>query len=158
MGNKPDMFPQCKSQKVFSTDITVDVVVRSSFTWSRNTSVFITARKRCLGQGFFLHLSVILFTGGGGRGGGCLSHCMLGYTHTLDTHTPLDTYPLGHTPPGHHTRTAGHRHTAGHTHTPRYTHTHTHPWRPPGHPPGYYGIRSTNGWYASYWNAYLYLF
>ena len=35
----------------------------------------ITVRKRSLGKVIFLHLSVILFTGGG-----CLPHCMLGYT------------------------------------------------------------------------------
>ena len=141
------MFPQCKSQKAYSTDITVDVVVRSSFTWSQNTSVFITARKRSLGQGFFLQLSVILFTGGGG--GVCPIACWDTHTPWTQTrpwtHTPSDTHPLDT-----HTRTAGHTHTQ--------THTHTHPWRPPGHPPGYYGIRSTNGRYASYWNAYLYLF
>ena len=59
------------------------------------------------GKVMFLHMSVILFTGGW-----VSAHCML-------RHTP----PWADTPP-----------------------------------PGYYGIQSTSGWYASYWNAYLLIF
>ena len=126
MGNKPDMFPQYKSQKAYSTDITVDVVVRSSFTWSRNASVFITARKRSLGQGFFLHLSVTLFTGGEGGGVSAPLHAGI-HTHPGHTHAP------GHIPPPTHTPwTHAHAPLDTHTHPPTHTHTHT----PHTHTPG----------------------
>ena len=69
------------------------------------------------------------------HGGGCLPHCMLGYTHThTHTHTPWTHL----SPPGHRTRW---------THTP--LHTHTHPAYPPLPP-------HCSGRYALYWNAFLF--
>ena len=48
----------------------------------------------------FLHLSVILFTLGGGGG---LSHCMLGYTPPVRSGTPLGRRPMNRRPLGGHT-------------------------------------------------------
>ena len=103
-----------------------------------------TGRNEVVAKVIVLHLSVILFTGEG------LPQCMLGY------HPPGSRHPLG----------------AG-----------THPWEqvhpgaatpqeqafdssrhPPGagtpprsrHPLSPHGIRSMSGWYASYWNAFLF--
>ena len=77
------------------------------------------------------------------HGGGCLPHCMLGYTHPpgpeADNH-PDQTHPSGaDTSPG------------------------RHPPRPDPSPPGVdtpprsacWEIRATSGRYASYWNAYF---
>ena len=55
--------------------------------------------QRSWGKVMFLHVSVILFTGGG-----CLSHCMLGYSpgtrHPPQTRHPQSRQPLGaDTPP-----------------------------------------------------------
>ena len=98
--------------------------------------------------------------------GGCLPHCMLGYTPpgqtplgtpARQTHTPSQTHPLSRQSPW--------ADTPGHTHTPRQT--------PPVHagihPPaqcmmGYTHhpscavharIWSTSGCYTSHWNAFL---
>ena len=52
-----------------------------------------TARNEVWGKIMFLHLSVILFT----RGGGCLPHYILGYTPLLGRYSPRQT-PLTDTP------------------------------------------------------------
>ena len=82
-----------------------------------------------LGQGN-IFTSVCLSTGE--RGKGCLPQCMLGYT-------PPGADPLEQIPPGADT-----------------------PWEqtlPPEQTPreAESSIRSTSGWYASYWNAFLFL-
>ena len=128
----------------------------------RKVCIF-TARTRNLGQGNFLHLSVILFTGG------CLPHCIhtpYGQTHTPREDTPLrqkpptgqtpprqtqppppwaDTLPWRDTPPG---KTPSDRHLPLGQTPPRQTHS---------HPLGYYGVWTTSKRYASYLNAYLLL-
>ena len=79
------------------------------------------------GKVMFLHLSVILFTGGPV----CLIACW-------DTHTPLGRPPQATPHPADTLRAD----------TSLAKH-------PPGrHPPGYYGIWSTSGQYASYLNTY----
>ena len=88
----------------------------------------ISARKRSLRRLCFHRcLSV--------HGGGCLPHCMLEYTPKADTpmRTPLGRHPaLGRHPPGRH---------------------------PPADPTCavHAGIWSTSGWYASHWNAFLFV-
>ena len=49
--------------------------------------------QRSCGKVMFLHLSVILFTGGG------VPQCMLGYTHPLQVDTPWADTPLARPPP-----------------------------------------------------------
>ena len=78
------------------------------------------------GKVMFVHVSVILFTGG------CLPQCMLGYTHPLGRHLPW----VG--PPGRHAPIPGQT-------PPGQTPPHSACW-----------IRSTSGRYASYWNAILF--
>ena len=82
---------------------------------------------------------MILFTVGG------LPHCMLGYAPWADTplgrppgQTPPRQTPPRQTPPGRHPQAD----------TP--SRKHLVPFR-------YYGIRSSSGQYASYWNAFLYV-
>ena len=103
------------------------------------------------GKVIFLHLSVILFTGGGkylGRFPPGRS-TPLGSTH-LGRYTPLrqvphqQVHPLGRYTPQ--------VHPPGRYAPPTGT--------PPGrvHPPGgsaCWEIRATSGWYASHWNAFL---
>ena len=86
--------------------------------------------KRSLGQGNVFTPVCQSFCS---QGEGCLPHCMLG--HTLQADTPGQTSSLG-------------RHPA-----PRLTPPHGQTPPPPG---GYYGIRSTSGRYACYFNAYLF--
>ena len=97
------------------------------------------------GKVIFLHLSVILFTGGG------LRNCMLGYTTT-----PLgaDTLP---TPQQQTTGTRG-RHPPGVDNPPGTRGRH-----PPGtrtrytpHCSACWEIRETSGRYSSHWNAFLF--
>ena len=117
--------------------------------WVRN--VFITARKRSCGKVMFLHLSVILFIGGGeGRlalGPGGVPLGLVGHTpspgHILRTHTPDHTPPSTHTPldtPSH----TPHQHTLW-TLTPITSSLDTLP--PPNTPAT---LRSTSRRYASY--------
>ena len=71
------------------------------------------------------------------QGGGCLPHCMLGYTPSR--HLPLSRHSPGQTPPSKQTP-------LGQT--------------PPGQTPPLHSadeIRSTSGWYASHWNAFLFI-
>ena len=100
----------------------------------------ITGRNEVVAKVIFLHLSVILFTGGG-----VLSQCMLGYHPPEQTppgaDPPWDQTPLGADtpPPREQTHPPGSRHPRS-RHPPRETDS---------------SIRSTNGRYASYWNAFL---
>ena len=95
------------------------------------TEVLYYRPQRSCGKLMFLHLSIIL------SGGGCLPPCMLGYTPSwVDTPLLAETpwAPLGRPLP-----------------TPPWANT------PLGrHPPppadGY-----CSGWYASYWNAFLFV-
>ena len=101
---------------------------------------FLQPAKEVWGKVIFLHLSVILFTRGRclPLGQGYLSHGPEG----VCVCTPPDTQPLDvprHTPPGH---------------TPLDTPPGCTPWTHPlldTHP-----SRSISGWYASYWNAFLF--
>ena len=70
-----------------------------------------------------------------------------------DTHpwTDTHTHHVGRHPPGRHPLG---RHPTG-RHTPPGQ---TPPWADTPHPLGYYGIWTTRGRYASYWNAYLYTY
>ena len=79
------------------------------------------------GKVIFLHLFVILFTGG-------LPHCMLGYT-------PQQQTPPEQTPPEQ-------------THHPLGADTPLGSRHPPGHS-ACWEIRATSGRYASYWNVFL---
>ena len=89
-------------------------------------TILFTGRNEVVAKVIFLHLSVILFTGGEGG----LPQCMLGY------HPPRSRPPLGADPP-----------------SPRSRH---HPLRPDPLPwEADSSIRSTSGRYASYWNAFL---
>ena len=98
------------------------------------------------GKVIFLHLSVILFTGGGTWAG------------TPWTGTP----PWAGTPPGRYTPWAGTP--PGQVHPPgRYTpwagtppSRYTLPWAGTPPPAMHAGIRSTSGRYTSYWNAFLF--
>ena len=85
------------------------------------TRIF-TGRNEVVAKVIFLHLSVILFTGGGF----CLNACW-------DTSPPDQADPLEQTPPPGADTPLG-------ADTP---------------PEAYSSIRSTSGWYASYWNAFL---
>ena len=110
----------------------------------------------------FLHLSVILFTGG------CLSQCMLGYHTPLGADTPQS---RKHSPPEQTPPTPPEQTPPGSRHPPEQTPPgDRHPLRqtppqsrhPPGtrHPPlqeADSGIRSMSGRYASYWNAFCLL-
>ena len=92
--------------------------------------------KRSYGKVMFLHLSVILFTGGG-------SAQPPGCRPPLDSDPPpmqtlLDADPPGCGPPNADSPSPGR---IQHPPPPRYM--------------GYYGIRPTDGRYASYWNAFL---
>ena len=82
----------------------------------------------------FLHVSVILFTGGGAQ-----PQCMLGYT-TLPDQRPPGTRP--ETP-------------RDQTRAPLRT-RHPPDQTPPPRSSTCWEIRATSGRYASYWNAYLY--
>ena len=87
-----------------------------------------------------------VFTGVCLSTGGCLPHCMLGYTPPWQT-TPGQTHPNGQTPLGRHPID---RHPLPWADTPS-----------PGQTPPYTvhaGIRSTSGRYASHWNAFLFNF
>ena len=93
---------------------------------------FITGRNEVVAKVIFLHLSVILFTGGG-----VLSQCMLGYHPPPGSrHPPWSRTPPDQTPPG--------------ADPPRSRHP------PRADPPreSDSSIRSTSGRYASYWNAF----
>ena len=48
-------------------------------------------------------------------------------------------------------------HSIGEVSAPLHVGIHT-PWADTPHPAGYYGIQSTSGRYASYWNVYLFIF
>ena len=124
----------------------------------------------------FLQVCVILFTGRG-----CLPQCMLGYHTPPGADTPLgaDTTPLGAdtTPLGADTPRSRHPSPRSRHPSPRSRHPPgadplgvDTPWeqtppgadtprnRPPPPPPPQeadYGIQSTSGRYASYWNAFL---
>ena len=128
-----------------------------------------TGRNEVVAKEIFLHLSVILFTGGG-----CLPQCMLGYppeqTPPRSRQPPGSRHPLGADPPG--------PDTISRVDTPQSRHPQeqTPPWEqtPPSgvdtphsrHPPGSRhppwkadsGIRSMNGRYASYWNVFLFYY
>ena len=149
-----------------------------------------TGRNEVLAKVIFLHVCVILFTGGGSTWPGTppgrytpLAGTPGRYTplwqvhpptgtprqvHPPGRYTPWQVHPLAGTPPGRYTPPAG---TPPGRYTPlagtppgRYTPlAGTPPWQV--HPPGRYtpppetadpGIRSTIGWYASYWNAFLF--
>ena len=98
----------------------------------------------------FLQASVILST----EGGGCLPQCMLGYHPTPWEHTPpsrnlpLEQTPLWsrHPPPGADTPPGAY--------PPEQTDTPG--TRPPREADA--SIRSMSGRYASYWNAFLFLY
>ena len=100
--------------------------------------MLITGRNEVVAKDIFLHLSVILFTGGV-----CLSAC-------LDTPSRADTPPGSRHPPPPLPRAdtfPGSRHPL-----PEQTPPSRHP--PP--PEADSSIRSTSGRYASYWNAFLF--
>ena len=111
----------------------------------------VTGRNEVVAKVIFLHLFVILFTGGG------LPQCMLGYhprDQTPPEQTPQDQTPREQTPP---------EQTPPGTRPPEQTPPGTRP--PPEQTPQEQtppreadsSIRSTNGRYASYWNAFLLL-
>ena len=114
------------------------------------------------GKVIFLHLSVILFTRGGGVPG--QEPSPLGRYTPLAGTSPGQVHPSRYTPPGRYTPWAG---TPPSRYTPcRYTPQQVHPLAgtPPKQvhpqagtppPPVHAGIRSTSGRYASYWNAFL---
>ena len=75
-------------------------MVGENLLFSARELEIISARKRSLRRlCFYTCLSVILFTGGV-PAGGCLLHCMLGYTNPLwaGTPTPWQVHPLAGTP------------------------------------------------------------
>ena len=90
---------------------------------SYRNAILFTGRNKVVAKVIFLHLSVILFTGGGF----CLSACW-------DAHPP----PGADTP--------------SREQTPPHPGADTPLWEADS------GIRSTSGRYASYWNAFLFLF
>ena len=103
-----------------------------------NTKWHFTAHNSSCGNVMFLQVSVC-------PQGDCVSQHALHRSHGQQATHPLDTHTKHPTP---------------WTHTPLDAHT-----APPGRrpradtpPPGYYGIRSTSGWYASFWNEYLFHF
>ena len=116
-----------------------------------------TGRNEVVNKVIFLHLFVILFTGR------CLPQCMLGYhTHTSPPLEPTPLPPQSRHPLGADTPLG-----------PDTSRDQTPPRAPPGsrHPLGAdtppeetpsreadSGIGSMSGRYASYWNAFLYLF
>ena len=103
----------------------------------------------------FLHLSVILFTGGG-----CLPQCMLGYTSQWEQTTPWE-----YTSPPRSRHPHWSRHTGGSRHPqsrcPPSPRADT-PWvqtpieQTPILHSACWEIRPISGPYASYWNAYLF--
>ena len=141
--------------------------------------IFITGRNELVAKVIFLHLSVILFTGGGV----CLSACWdttppWEQTPPRSRHTPPmeQTPPLDETPPGSRHPPPGSRHTFPEQTPPRADTPleqtpleqtppeQTPPWSrapPPEQTPppkADSGIRSMSGRYASYWNAFLFPF
>ena len=115
----------------------------------RSGTELITGRNEVVAKVIFLHLSVILFTGGV-----CLSACWdttppeqtpppPEQTNTPGSRHPLEQNPPGADPPG--------------ADTPPQEQTPPRADTPPEQtPPAYSSIRSTSGRYASYWNAFLF--
>ena len=99
----------------------------------RSTYTIVTGRNEVVAKVIFLHLFVILFTGGGV----CLPQCMLGYQPPPppeQTHSPRSRYRLGADTP------------AGADPPQEQT--------PPQEADS--TMRSMSGRYASYWNAFLF--
>ena len=95
-------------------------------------------QQRSWGKVRFLHVSVILFTGG-------LPQCMLRYTHPLLEQTPQEqTIPPGSDTPWEQIPPSRGRPPPQGADTPRSSPC----WE----------IRATSGWYTSYWNANLYYY
>ena len=127
---------------------------------------FFTCRNEVVAKLIFLHLSVILFTGVV-----CLSACWDTTPPAGSRHPPEQTpIPREQTPPWEQTtareQTHPPREQTPREETPRSRHPppeRTPPWS--RHPPGAdtfppqadSGIRSMNGRYASYWNAFLFI-
>ena len=101
----------------------------------RSKFALITSRNEVVAKVMFLHVSVILLTGGG------LPQCMLG---SPQEQTPPRPDPPGNRHPPEQTPPQS-RHPPEQTH-PQSRHT----------PEADSGIQSMSGWYASYWNAFLF--
>ena len=98
---------------------------------------FLPPANEVWGKVIFLRLSLILFTGG-------LPHCMLGYTPLgPEAGTPQEQIPPEADPPEQTPPLEPEVGTSPSQHTPQ----HSACWE----------IRATSGWYASYWNAILFL-
>ena len=98
----------------------------------------------------FLHLSIILFTGGG------LPQCMLGYHHPREAHPPGGTPPRKHPPPEAHNPLRSKPPSPGSTPPWEAPPPHREAHTPPGStPPPRDGC--CGGRYASYCNALLFL-
>ena len=136
----------------------------NSILYLKNSNVawlyLITGRNEVVAKVIFLHLFVILFTGG------CLPQCMLRYHIPLSRH-PWSRHPLGaDTHPGADTPRSKHppEQTPPRADTPWSRHPReqtppradTPPEQTPPSPGADSGIRSMSGRYASYWNAFLY--
>ena len=108
-----------------------------------------TARKRSLRRlCFYICLSVILFTSGGGEVPGQVPPGR--YTAPLPpgrSTPPAGTPRIRYNPPGRYTPPAG---------TPPHPGRYTPPWQVHPPPAVHAGIRSTSGRYASQWNAFLF--
>ena len=102
----------------------------------------ITGRNEVVAKVIFLHLSVILFTGGRGS-----ASVHAGIPPPEQT-PPLSRHPLGTRPPKEQTHPPGTRPTRNRHPPPRAD--------PLPFPGADSSIRSTSGWYASYWNAFLF--
>ena len=99
----------------------------------RSGFAIFTARN-VVAQGNVLHVSVILFTGGG-----------IWQTPPIQADTPPGRHPLaGRHPPGRH-------HLGRYPYSPRQT-----PPYPSPHPSRNPRDGHCSGWYASYWNAFLF--
>ena len=105
--------------------------------------MLITGCNEVVAKVIFLHLSVILFTGGG------LPQHMLG--HPLQSRHPQSRHPpWEQTPP---VPTPRSRHLPWEQTPPSLS---RHPWADTPPPEADSSIRSTSGRYASYWNAFLF--
>ena len=118
-------------------------LLRHSILYLKNSNVawlyLITGRNEVVAKVIFLHLFVILFTGGS------LPQCMLRY------HIPSSRHPPGADTPWEQTPTR--EQTPPGADVPQSRHP---PEQTPPSPGADSGIRSMSDRYASYWNAFLY--
>ena len=128
--------PFIKSSHATPVSFIIVTLCRSYELCIKPDGLLVTGRNEVVAKVMFLLVSVILSTGG------CLPQCMLGYHH-----------PWEQTPPQEQTHPPRSRHPPPEQTPPRSKHPPPGAHTPP--PKADSSIRSMNGRYASYWNAFL---